>query len=429
MSTESPSGLPEKKAPEASSPKAWFWLPVMLTLVLLLPFYVERFSGAIEKLQYANTRGRQRAMSEDARTQLASLEQTSDAFRLVARSVEPSVVHIDTVRTGLVTLESLNRFRNHDSEATAEGEQDGPTDDAEEPDRPARKTRQHGDSGNEDEDDHSQGQGSGLIVDNAGYILTNYHVVRSASQIQVRLSDGRVLPRAALVGYDRMTDLAVLKIDAEGLSSCPWGDSGTVEVGDWVLAMGNPFGLDRSMTAGIVSAKRRRQVVRDMTFPEFIQTDASVNPGSSGGPLLNLKGEVVGINTAIVGQSYQGISFAIPSDIARDVFQRLRSEGHVIRGWLGVSLQEAADVIAEKSAPLGAQVLSVFPGSPADLAGIQVGDVIVRWNDLDVVDSVDLRLRVSRSAVGQSVPALIRRGDEQLAMQVTVAERPKEHSK
>lgn len=415
MSVEAsaPESFDRKPAPRPPS-RGWFWLPVLLTMILLTPFYIERFTGAVEKLQYANTRGRQRALSEDARTRLASLEQTSDVFRLVARSVEPSVVHIDTVRTAIAEFATDGT----DAAAGRAGEDNAEQQDAPQHHEARRPSQQL-----------TSGQGSGLIVDDDGFILTNYHVVQAASSLHIRLSDGRTIPQVRIVGIDRLTDLALLKIEAEGLSSCSWGNSGAVEVGDWVLAMGNPFGLDRSMTAGIVSAKRRRQIIREMNFPEFIQTDASVNPGSSGGPLLNLKGEVVGINTAIVGQGYQGISFAIPSDIARDVFERLRDNGRVVRGWLGVALRESADVVAGEATTKGAIVDNVIGGSPAEQAGLRVGDVVLRWNGAEVADSVDLRLKVARTPVGEQVNVVMLRNEEEITLPITVAERPERYSR
>jgi serine protease Do len=219
----------------------------------------------------------------------------------------------------------------------------------------------------------------------------------------------------------------VLKVDAGGLVAAPWGDSDTLEVGDWVLAVGNPFGLDRSVTAGILSAKQRRQVVDSLPFQDFLQTDAAVNPGNSGGPLVNLRGEVIGINTAIVGEAYQGISFAIPSVTARDVYQRLKTTGKVSRGWLGVSLQELTEERAKAlkiDARQGVIVQSVVPESPAAEAGLQSGDCIVEWNGQQVTSPSDLSLRVARTAVHSSVLASIVRQQQKLEIEVVVGERP-----
>ena len=192
-----------------------------------------------------------------------------------------------------------------------------------------------------------------MIVDAEGYIITNYHVVDRASEVNVELSDGSK-HRAQVVGIDPATDLAVLKIGAANLTAAPWGKSSDLEVGDPVLAIGNPFGLARTVTAGILSATGRHAVVENVNYQDFLQTDAAVNPGNSGGPLVNMKGQVVGINTAIVGPTYQGISFAIPSDMVHQVYDQLIRSGKVARGWLGVSMRELTPEESEKLGVSGA---------------------------------------------------------------------------
>jgi serine protease Do len=387
---------------------AWLGLMAMMAAVLLLPYYLQRMEGAVERLQYANTRGRQRALADDAQRRLATLNDASETFRLVAHSVEPAVVHIDTLRTmDMIELAEQSEKDRPDGEASA----------------PAQNGRGSADLPAL----HTTGQGSGVIVDQSGYILTNYHVIHEAAAVYVRLSDGRSVREVEVVGLDPATDLALLKIEETGLTAACWGDSQVLEVGDWVLAVGNPFGLDRSVTAGIVSAKRRRQIVENMTYQDFLQTDASVNPGSSGGPLLNMRGEVVGINTAIVGQGYQGISFAIPSEIARDVYDRLRTDGSVVRGWLGIAMAPAEDDISDsgvRKPRAGALVENVFPGTPAEKAGIRPRDVIVRWNSQPVADHTDLGLLVARTDVDSVARVELMRGEEQLTLEVTVAQRP-----
>lgn len=343
-----------------------------------------------ERIQYAITRGEERAKADVAREQLADLGSTTEAFRLVAQLVGPSVVHIDTIqvvspRAGLMD-DGSNFFGQH----------------------------------------QMTGQGSGVIVDETGYILTNNHVIANASQLRVHLSDGRAVDDVQIVGTDPPTDLAVLKINASNLRAATWGDSNQLEVGDWVLAVGNPYGLDRSVTAGIVSAKRRRQV-GSSAYQDFLQTDAAVNPGNSGGPLVNLGGEVVGINTAIVGRSFQGISFAIPSDVARDVYERIRESGAVARGWLGVRLQELTPELVEQlMLPLGrgALVAEVVPRGPAAEAGIEQGDVIVRWNGEEVADPIDLGLIVARTEIGSVAEVVVMRGGEEVTLEVSVGARP-----
>ncbi len=195
-------------------------------------------------------------------------------------------------------------------------------------------------------------------------------------------------------------------------------------MGDWVLAVGNPFGLDRSVTAGIVSAKERRNVVSSLPYQDFLQTDAAVNPGNSGGPLVNLRGEVVGINTAIVGDAFQGISFAIPSSIAREVYQRLKATGRASHGWLGVALQPLAEDVADKLGAGGVMISNVIRGSPADGAGVKPGDIVLRWNDQLVSQPMDLSVRVARTAVDAKAKIVVYRDGEEIEIVVAVGERP-----
>ncbi|HEX4147458.1 MAG TPA: trypsin-like peptidase domain-containing protein, partial [Pirellulales bacterium] len=283
------------------------FLAIVLAIVLGAPTLAFR-------IEYELTRAQLQARSEHAAAELSELDKnaelvklsdTSRAFRLVAERVEPCVVHIDT--------EQVSRQGGNNAFDEFFG-------------IPGREYREIG-------------QGSGVIVDPSGYILTNYHVIQGASSVDVRLSDGRTVSEVSLVGSDVLTDLAVLKINATNLPAATFGDSTALEVGDWVLAVGNPFGLDRTVTAGIVSAKQRRALAENSAYQNFLQTDAAVNPGNSGGPLVNMKGQIVGINTAIVGPTYQGISFAIPSDMVRSVYDQLVKTGKVDRGWLGVSMR------------------------------------------------------------------------------------------
>lgn len=406
-------------APQPSS--RWMWLLGLSILILGAPFYVEH-------VQYALVRGRERAQVDAARTQLTHLNDTAAAFRLVAQSVGPSVVHIDAMRTI-----DLSEFLPD----KIPGEKR-----ADRPHKTPRRPEQQGKPEPPGKDEHSgkderldylhpSGQGSGVIVDPAGYILTNYHVVRGTRDLRVRLSDGRVFRTVKVAGIDALTDLAVLKIDAHDLTAAPWGDSQSLQAGDWVLAVGNPYGLDRSVTAGIVSATRRRQIVHDVSYQDFVQTDAVVNPGSSGGPLVNLRGEVVGINTAIVGPGYQGISFAIPSDIARNVYQRLKETGKFTPGWLGVALRSPSDDEADAKTGKqvkGATVASVFPQSPAEKAGVQVGDVVVEWNASAVDDFTDLGLLVAKTEVDTRAKIVVLRGGKRMTLEVPVGGRPPELS-
>jgi S1-C subfamily serine protease len=271
------------------------------------------------------------------------------------------------------------------------------------------------------------GQGSGVIVDEAGYILTNNHVVQNARTINVKLSGNETRP-AEVVGLDETTDLAVLKIPSGGLVAAEWGDSDALQVGSLVWAVGNPFGLDRSVSFGIVSAKNRR-VINDRSSPyqDFLQTDAAVNPGNSGGPLVDSTGKIVGINTAIVGRSYSGISFSIPATIAKDVYQRLRESGKVERGYMGVALADVSDELAAElglKSRHGAIVMQVGPRSPAAKAGIQVKDVIVEWDGQEVVDFTELTLLVGKTKIGSTVKIKLIRAGEPVELELTVEERP-----
>jgi len=266
--------------------------------------------------------------------------------------------------------------------------------------------------------------GSGFIISEDGYIFTNNHVVEKAEEIVVKLSSGKEY-KATVKGKDKNTDIALLKIEPDnGLPVVKFGDSSNLRVGDWVIAIGNPFGLSQTVTAGIVSAKGR--VIGAGPYDDFIQTDASINPGNSGGPLFNLRGEVVGINTAIVAQG-QGIGFAIPIDMAKEILPDLRTEGKVIRGWLGVSVQEITEDIAKNlklKSVEGALVSDVFKGDPADKAGIKAGDVIVEIDGKSVKDTHELIRIVAGVTVGEKVKIKVLRDGKPKTFTVAVTERP-----
>jgi serine protease Do len=245
--------------------------------------------------------------------------------------------------------------------------------------------------------------GSGFIIDRDGYILTNNHVVEKAQSIKVRLSDEKEYD-AKVVGRDPKTDIALIKINTrQNLPVAPLGDSDSLEVGDWLIAIGNPFGLEHTVTAGIVSAKGR--VIGAGPYDDFIQTDASINPGNSGGPLFNLNGEVVGINTAIVSGG-QGIGFAIPINVAKELLPQLKTKGRVVRGWLGVMIQKVTPEIAKGfglKESEGALVSDVMEGSPAEKAGIKRGDVIVSYNGKRIKEMDQLPKLVGTTEVGKKV--------------------------
>ncbi|MFQ5658107.1 MAG: DegQ family serine endoprotease [Candidatus Methylomirabilales bacterium] len=276
---------------------------------------------------------------------------------------------------------------------------------------------------------HTQGTGSGVIISRDGYILTNNHVVEGAQEVTVTLAD-KIEYTARIVGRDPKTDLAVLKIDAENsLPVAAMGNSDALHVGDWVVAIGNPFGLTNTVTAGIVSAKGR--AIGAGPYDDFIQTDASINPGNSGGPLFNMKGEVVGINTAIIPFG-RGIGFAIPINMAKELIPQLVATGEVTRGYLGVSIQSISPELAkalELQTKKGALVGDVVPGGPADKAGIRRGDVIVAFNDKTVQGARDLPRMVAATAVGEAATVKILRDGEEQMVPITVGKYPSETAK
>jgi serine protease Do len=371
---------------------AWarlIWLLSFLAVLLAISYLVPYIA---EQTQYAVTRGRQRAEYDFAQKHLGEtpLADLSQAYQMLSQVVGPSVVHINT-QGG-----SADLFPRAASV------------------RPPRIP--------------AEGQGSGFIADGSGYIVTNHHVVRDARGITVSLADGRRIP-ATLVGADPETDLAVLKIKADKLTPAAWGDSDAMSVGALVWAVGSPFGLERSITSGILSAKHRAGMAGSL-HQDFLQSDAAVNPGNSGGPLVDSGGRVIGVNTAIVGEAYQGISFSIPSNVAREVFERIKAEGLVRRGWLGVQL---ADMTEEEAKELGlAEVKGVYiaglfqqaEGSPAQRAGLMAGDVILTWNGEFVVRPADLSRLVAKTAIGSTAKVIVFRDEQELTLEVVVGERP-----
>lgn len=385
----------EVRGPSRSS-GVMVWVIAMLTVLLAVGYLVPRLA---EEIQYSLTRGRQRAEYEHAGLVLneTSLAGLSQASQQVSLRIAPSVVIVNvngsvTADEALPEDELLKRFGS-------------PSPD-------------------------SLGQGSGVVVGADGYILTNHHVVRDAREISVTLSDGRRL-MASRVGVDSLTDLALLKVEASNLIPAEWGDSDKLSVGSLIWAIGSPFGLERSISFGILSAKNRGGVAGS-PHQDFLQTDAAVNPGNSGGPLVDANGKVVGINTAIVGQTYSGISFAIPSNVAREVAERLQSGGYVPRGWLGVEL---ATVSEQQAKTLGlantrgafiARVVEDGRFSPAQRAGIKPGDVVVRWNGLEIPEPATLSQLVAKTKIGTTVKMEVLRGGQPTTLDVTVSERPRE---
>jgi len=274
-----------------------------------------------------------------------------------------------------------------------------------------------------------QGLGSGVIVTSDGYIVTNNHVVEGADQIKVLLVDKRSF-EGKVIGTDPKTDVAVIKINASDLPTIPWGDSSQLRVGEMVLAVGNPFGLNQTVTMGIISAVGRAHM-GIVDYEDFIQTDAAINPGNSGGALVDLNGKLIGINTAIFSQSggYMGIGFAIPSNMVKSVMNSLIKHGKVIRGWLGVSIQEVSENLAKEfAAPntKGALVGDVVADGPASKAGIQRGDIITAVNDVAVKDASHLQMLVTEAAPGTTVTLSVWREKRLQQIPVTLGEQPKE---
>ena len=272
--------------------------------------------------------------------------------------------------------------------------------------------------------------GSGFIISADGYILTNNHVVDGADQVSVRLSDRRELD-AKVVGADAQYDIALLKVEASGLPTVALGDSNELKPGQWVVAIGSPFGFDHSVTAGIVSAVSRSFGGRDQQYVPFIQTDVAINRGNSGGPLFNLDGQVVGINSQIFSNTggFMGVSFAIPVDVAMNAVQQIKDKGYVSRGMIGVQIQE---VNREQAKALGlprsggALVNQITPGSAAEKAGVQLGDVIQKFNGVDIVQSSDLPPVVGATRPGSKVDLLVFRNGKSLTLPVTVGEAPRD---
>jgi serine protease Do len=282
--------------------------------------------------------------------------------------------------------------------------------------------------GGPQQDFKSQSLGSGFIISADGYVLTNAHVVSEADEVIVKLSDKREF-KAKIVGFDRRTDVALLKIDANGLPKVNIGDPNQLKVGEWVAAIGSPFGLENTMTAGIVSAKGR--ALPQENFVPFIQTDVAINPGNSGGPLFNLKGEVVGINSQIYSRSggSMGLSFSIPIDVAMDIANQLKAGGKISRGWLGIAIQEMSKELAESFGlknTAGALIAGIEKSSPAEKAGLEPGDVIVKFDGKVIASSNDLPLVVAATKPGKTVQAEIMRKGSLKTISVTVGDLPVE---
>jgi len=364
-----------------------FLLATMAVLLLAARYVVPKI---VEEIRYGWHRGELRAEYESGTEGLrnVSLDTLSRAYQMVTLAVGPSVVHIDV------------RQKPALADVNVQGQV-----------FPLYAPQTD--------------QGSGIVVAENGYLLTNRHVITDGEEIHVTLGDGRRL-KAVVVGTDRQTDLAVLKVEAEGLIPITWGDSDRCRVGSPVWAVGSPFGLDQTVTFGILSGKHR--LVEDSThYQDFMQSDVAVNPGNSGGPLVDARGTLIGINTAIVGESYQGVSFAVPSNVAKQVYDRLRSDGRVDRGWLGVRLSDVEDdnLVGTDRRVRGAIVSGLTNEfSPAAIAGLKLGDHILTVDSKQVRDLPHLMRLIAGSLAGSNITLNVVREGEPLQVTVVLGSRP-----
>ncbi len=336
-----------------------------------------------------------------------------NSFSELAENASPAVVNISIEKTITNNLRSFQRPRRgpngrdpfEDFFEKFFGDQHGQQ-------GPKRKT---------------SGLGSGFIIDKKGFIVTNNHVVEGADKITVKLQNGKEYD-ATTIGLDPNTDLAIIKIESKkALPYLEFGNSETLKVGEWVVAIGSPFGLAHTVTAGIVSAKGR--VIGAGPYDNFIQTDASINPGNSGGPLLDMNGKVIGINTAIIS-SASGIGFAVPVNMAQDVIAQLKNKGEVTRGWLGVAIQDIDDEIADYygvKKDSGVLITNVFPGDPADNAGIQPKDIIIELNGKKITSTRQLTRNVAKLSIGDKIKVKIIRDGKTRTINVKIAKRRDDH--
>ena len=396
---------PRKEKFRATDPltQSLVLLATMTIMLLAARFVVPRI---VEEIRYAWLSGELRAEYDAAGDGLknVSLDSLSDAYHMVTSAVGPSVVHIDVSSDQPIATQTdgdrLKRWLLGDPNRSRPTDRVGPG---------TFPTSE---------------QGSGVVVDDQGYILTNEHVIAGGNRITVTLSDGR-RRTAELIGRDKLTDLALLKIDADRLIPVRWGDSDQCRVGSPVWAVGSPFGLDRTVTFGILSGKHRR-VRASERYQDFMQSDVAVNPGNSGGPLVDATASLVGINTAIVGETYRGVSFSIPSNVARQIYENLRDTGTVQRAWLGVSLAEVPDdfLVGENTRVRGALVMQLADNvSPAALADIRRGDIIMSMDGDPIRDTGHLMQRIGATIVGTKTEFEIRRGGDTLKKVIRLSAR------
>jgi serine protease Do len=357
------------------------------------------------------------ALPPPTKTQIEDARTMSRTFAQVAEQVSPSVVSIRVQKKAKVRAMRRGMPFGHDMPMPFGFPFGGPDDD---------------DDGMEEQGPTQRGAGSGVVIDEKGYILTNNHVVGGVDDIKVQFLDGKELP-AKIVGTDPRSDLAVISVDAKAykVKAAPLGDSEKLLVGEWVMAIGNPFGLDHTVTVGVISAKGRSGIAdRRVSYQDFLQTDASINPGNSGGPLVSLHGEVIGINTAILGPGGNiGIGFAVPSDMVKPIVKELISTGKVRRPYLGISMQELSSDMAKALAgpngpEKGALVQSLTSGAPAEKAGVKRGDIIVKVDGKPVKNSREVQRQVLSRRVGDTVALELWRDGKPLTLSAKAAELP-----
>ena len=385
-------------------------LGVIVALGLMIPIGASHFWPAAARSVAVSASAADKTDPEPTAA-LDAVQKFSEAFRWVAKKVQPAVVavsvtkSVDESASPLDDEDFFRRFFGREMPGMPRGGKGG---------------------GNGSHKYEQQGLGSGVIIEPDGYILTNNHVVAGADEIKVHLMDGRDL-KAKVIGTDPPTDLALIQVKAEKLPSLALGDSDKVEVGDWVLAIGAPFGLQETVTSGIISAKGRQNVgIAD--YEDFLQTDAAINPGNSGGPLVNMRGEVVGVNTAIASRSggYMGVGFAVPSNMVSEIIKRLRKGGEVVRGWLGVSIQKLTEEMADSmglKVKEGVLVSQVFDGGPAGKGGLKAGDVVVDFNGKPVKTPQELQTAVAWTEPGKSADLTVVRNGKEEHVKITVEKR------
>ena len=376
-----------EEPPRPTTPPVRGGFLVVLTILAAMAGVVYGGPYILWRIGYAYESGRAQAAIEALKTvPVDDFSRASALFRIAQQAVAPAVANIRTISTGQGLGEGMNSLQN-------------------------------------------AGMGSGVVIDaKNGYIVTNHHVIKTADLVFVRIGSSGEIP-ARIVGADPKTDLAVLKVGSKLTAEAHWGDSEKTEIGDWVLAIGSPFALERTVTAGIISAKNRTNLglVEGNSFEDFLQTDAPINPGNSGGPLVNLKGEVIGINTAIFSENggNQGIGLSIPAHLAQRIVSQIIKDGKVTRGFFGIRLQSLSEALAKEFGVLdgkGALVSSVVPGSPAAQGGLLSGDVITKLDGKPVEDSAKLRVQISALEVGRSVEVEYLRDSKSAVAKVTVGD-------